>query len=409
MKRQIYTHKSTERTLTYTANKVASLKINDEKRTTVRVYDGGFIGVAGKSGSADIDQLEKKAVAMLDNKVPYPEPQDKAEKLSIDTGTENQDKSDLLQEGEKLIKKISEENPEFIFSGKTVFADTTDIFCSDGGTEYDCSQSSQMTYFLMKHKDSASIFDDAYSAEGRIFETDKIAEDVNLLAKAYLKKLPAIEEDEIAVIADISSVYYIMSSFNAQAYATGSSLLNGKLGKKVFSDKFTLYCEQDPRKQAGAVFFDGEGIINDGYKAYLVRDGVMQNLLTTRQTAEKYGYKNIGTADAPFAAIPQEGTPGIDVAYTAEDLNELLRGEKAVLLSSVSGGDMTTAGDIALPVLNPYLYEDGELKGRMPGFTVTANIFDVLGKDYIGACGKGIWAAGKNTYLVFRAKLVNKQ
>ena len=107
MKRQIYTHKSTERTLTYTANKVASLKINDEKRTTVRVYDGGFIGVAGKSGSADIDQLEKKAVAMLDNKVPYPEPQDKAEKLSIDTGTENQDKSDLLQEGEKLIKKIS--------------------------------------------------------------------------------------------------------------------------------------------------------------------------------------------------------------------------------------------------------------------------------------------------------------
>ena len=70
---------------------------------------------------------------------------------------------------------------------------------------------------------------------------------------------------------------------------------------------------------------------------------------------------------------------------------------------------MTSSGDVALPVQTSYVYENGKLKGRLPGFTITGNIFDILGKDFMGASDKGIWSTGENIYLVFRAKAVNKQ
>ena len=75
MKKQTYITRTTERTLTYTAGEVASLRIKDGVKTTVRVYDKGYIGVAGRAGDVDMAELGKSAVEALGNKMPYPEPE----------------------------------------------------------------------------------------------------------------------------------------------------------------------------------------------------------------------------------------------------------------------------------------------------------------------------------------------
>lgn len=407
MEKQIYRTKSTDRTLSYTANKVASLRIKDSVKTTVRVYGDGYIGVAGKSGEADLSKLEQSAVAALGNKAAYPAPEDKGNKLIIDTGKEIIKKSELVKKGEELIKKISEDNQDFIFSGKTVVKDVEDDYTC-GNTSYVCKSSYQLTYFILKHKMSASIMDEVYGVFGTEFDDKKIASDVNKLADAYLNLLPSPEEDEVTVISESSVAAHLFKSFLAQAYCGGASLLSGKLGKKAFSENFSWYCEQDPRKASGVVFFDGEGVVNENFRSYFVKNGVMCNLFTTRQTAEKYGVENAGTATAPFAAMPEEGTEGFVAEPTAENVADILKGEKAVYLSTVSGGDMTSSGDLALPVQTSYLYKDGKLTGRFPQFTVAANILDILGKDYLGASNNGIWSTGENNYIVFRAKIVNK-
>ena len=56
-----------------------------------------------------------------------------------------------------------------------------------------------------------------------------------------------------------------------------------------------------------------------------------------------------------------------------------------------------------------YLYEDGKLAGKLPEFTVTGNLFDIFGKDFIGVCKKGFYSFGKNKYFVYKAKIVNKK
>lgn len=72
MKREIYREKTQESCLNYAGGVVDSLRIKDASKTTVRVYEDGFIGTAGKSGECDIDALTKKAEESLANKVPYP-------------------------------------------------------------------------------------------------------------------------------------------------------------------------------------------------------------------------------------------------------------------------------------------------------------------------------------------------
>ena len=70
---------------------------------------------------------------------------------------------------------------------------------------------------------------------------------------------------------------------------------------------------------------------------------------------------------------------------------------------------MTSTGDIALPVQTAYVYENGRLAGRLPEFTVAVNVFDMLGKDFLGASDNCVWTTGEWNYIVFRAKAVNKQ
>ena len=70
---------------------------------------------------------------------------------------------------------------------------------------------------------------------------------------------------------------------------------------------------------------------------------------------------------------------------------------------------MTPSGDVAMPALVAYLVEDGKLVGRLPEFTVTANLFDIFGDGYIGTTEHGFYTFGRHSYCVYKAKLVNKK
>ena len=50
-----------------------------------------------------------------------------------------------------------------------------------------------------------------------------------------------------------------------------------------------------------------------------------------------------------------------------------------------SGGDTTPGGHFATPVQMAYLMEDGKFVGRLPELNIAGDVFDMLGKDYIGA------------------------
>ena len=56
-------------------------------------------------------------------------------------------------------------------------------------------------------------------------------------------------------------------------------------------------------------------------------------------------------------------------------------------------------------------YADGKLVGRLPEFALCGNVFDVYGKNYLGACSLGslFKTAERETVVVAEMNVVNKK
>ncbi|MCM1194798.1 MAG: metallopeptidase TldD-related protein [Corallococcus sp.] len=407
MKTEKIVRKESSRCINVTASKVESLRINSNLENTLRVYDNGMIGVEGRLGNADFSEMEKAAIAKLSQGIPYPETHDEAKTVDIDATKHIFDEKEFIPKISALLDRLQRENPEFLFSNK-VFLDSSE--CS-----YENSDGTNLSYkgnqfafgLVIKYKGSANIMDESVSGEGDYFNEDEICRDAKRICDAFLNKLPQVEDDEVTVIGSFEPLSYAIQHFVADLYFNKASLLDGKLGQKIFNEKFNVLVDRSPEKQLNIPFFDTEGVVNDNYANYIVKDGVLTTLISDKKSSAQYGCANLGSADAPYNGVPSAGMGGFDVACTASDLSKLVKG-KAVYLSNTGGGDMTTSGDISIPSIVSYLYEDGKLVGKLPEFTVTGNFFDIFGKDFVGVCENGLFEYGKHKYFVYKAKLVNK-
>ena len=179
----------------------------------------------------------------------------------------------------------------------------------------------------------------------------------------------------------------------------------------MFSDKFSALINLNPEERIDEEFFDTEGVVSDDYKSYIVKNGVMEKLFTTKFTAQKYGIENLGNASAGYADAPNLSGRGFAIERTADGLEDILKGREAIFLDESSGGDMTPDGNMSLPSQLAFLYRDGKLIGRLPEFALCGNVFDIYGKDFLGACSLGslFKTAGRETVVVAEMNVVNKK
>lgn len=407
MKIEKIVSKSSNRCINVVAGAVESLRINNITENTVRVYDNGCIGVEGSLGEANWSELEQKATAKISQGIPYPETHEDAKSLSIDAVRHIFDEKDFIPQITHLLERLAKENPEFLFNNKILLNSSDDVYESSDKVRYGYKGNQFVISLTIKYKGSANIMDESYGCESDYFNEDQICHDVKLKCDAFLKQLPHVEEDEVIVIGDYEPIQYAVQHLIADMYFNNASLLSGKLGQKLFNERFSLLINRDPSQQINLDFFDAEGVVNDNFVNYIVKNGVLERLLTCKRSAAQYNTENLGAAAANYTGVPNIGAGGFEVANTAKNLSELVTG-KAVYLSVTGGGDMTPSGDISMPVNVAYLYEEGKLLGKLPEFAVSANLFELLNDGFVGVCEQGLFEFGKQKYFVYKAKLVNK-
>lgn len=404
------TKKSKEVCVNITNGLTDSLRIKNVSTSTVRAYDNGFIGIAGKMGDADFEALEKEAKDNLLRGIPYPDKPEKPLDKSINARKHIVNDKDFLPFVTAAAKRIADENPSFIINGKAYLNDLETEY-SDGNRRLKYAGNSCEFAVIFKEKKSANIMDGSVEVNDDSLIGEDFFKDVKLKLDCFLSVLPHVKGDKVKVIASVGIMAYVLQHFVADVYCNNASLLNGKLGNKVFSDKLSAMCDRAPEDTLLTPFFDAEGVVNEDYKAYLVKNGVMNGLATTKYSADKYGVKNSGTAAAEYAGAPMVSAIGFDVERTAESLEELIGEDDAVYLDLSSGGDMTPDGNISLPVQVAFLYRGGKIVGRLPEFSLCGNMFDVFGKDYIGATSLGsiFKSLHRETVIVTEMNVVNRK
>lgn len=370
-------------TLNVTAGKIDSFRQIEKTTGTVRVYENGCIGVAGSLGEPDEAELTKKAQEALAFGIPYPE--------NLEGSLEAEELHDeeiipipaFIPTMQAFLDGLGELCPRFALSNKISMNYHQSEYRNSKGRHLLSSGRNLEIGLIAQNRGSGNLFDTWFGWSGDSFDAEKLLSEFKKEYDAFYA--PAdLEPGRYPVVTDASVVFYpFFRHFVGDLYAAGASLLSGKLGEKLFSDKLTIRDDKNPETTPGACFFDTEGCVAPDYRPTLIENGVLKKLLTTKKTAAAYGLPNLGNAQAAYDGVPDFGFGRLYPDATAKSLRALVPG-KAILVVFASGGDATPDGHFATPVQMSYLLENGALKGRLPDISVSGDFFDLLGKGYIG-------------------------
>ena len=371
-------------TLNVTGGKIDSFREQEETTGTVRVYDGGSIGVAGCLGAPDEDALTAKAKEALALGIPYP--------CKLEGSLEKEDLHEaeilpipeLIPTMQSFLDRLGENCPKFAFSNKISLHYQKKEYRNSLGRHLVSSGRDLSIELAVQNRGSGNLFDSYLGWSGTTFDPDAILARFREQYDAFYT--PAdLEPGKYPVLLSTEDLFgTFLQSFVGEVYASGASLLSGKLGEKVFSEKLSLRDDRNPATNPGCCFFDAEGSVAPGLRPTLIEKGTLCGLLTTKKSADQYHIPNLGNAESAYDSVPSLGFHRFYVDPTAEHLRDLVPG-KAVYVILASGGDTTPDGHFATPVQMAYLMEGGKLVGRLPEVNVGGNFFDLLGKDFLGA------------------------
>lgn len=209
-------------------------------------------------------------------------------------------------------------------------------------------------------------------------------------------ELPDLEK-LITVISDDSFTQKVFESLNGEALGRKTSIFSNKLATKAFSDKFTLYADLSDEGYL-VPFFDAEGSTLENNNSMLIENGVILRGYTDKKNSKEFGFVNTASASARYDDVPTLGRVNVSVKKSDKNFVELVEDELVIFPVFASGGDCTNDGDFATPVQMAYLMQNGKYIGKLPEFSVSGNIYEMFGDDFIGV-SKDKFAFNQNLAL----------
>ena len=67
-----------------------------------------------------------------------------------------------------------------------------------------------------------------------------------------------------------------------------------------------------------------------------------------------------------------------------KSIKELLNGKLGIIPVQAYGGGFKEKGEYTMPVQIGLLTDGEKILGRVPPFTISTNVFDMFGKDFLG-------------------------
>lgn len=367
---------------------IESIRKKDITKTGFRVYENGFIGIAGAVGDVDESELEKRAIENLRLEIPYPyEPSTNLVKKE-DYRKEILSQEELVKEVEELLKILKEEFPDFIFSNKIYIQEFETKLINNKGLDLTYIDRAIVAAIIIKGRDSVNIFDAFSTFVGREYSREKILNITREILTAYKAevKLPTEGKQPVIFLSDDKELPLkkIIEEMNGYRIGTGASLFKDFIGEKKFSDKFTLYQSEEKEDITGSEFFDAEGIVNPNYRYTLIENGKIITPYTDKKTATQFNLPLTGSATADYDKVPTLAPRNFKIKSSNKTLKELLNGQLAIVILIASGGDFTEEGIFGTPVQLAFLTDGEKLLGRLPELTISGELYSMFGEDFIG-------------------------
>ena len=210
-----------------------------------------------------------------------------------------------------------------------------------------------------------------------------LEETVEKAVSGALGKLGAdtVPSGKYDIIMDSSTVQSLLqtyaSVFSARSAYLKTTLLAGKEGQVIASEKLTLVDDPFHPEKFGHCPFDGEGVAV--YAKNVIEKGRLNTLLYNRMYGKLLGKQTTGNAASATAIEPT----GLYIAPGELTNEELLKklgdGLYLTSLQGLHAGANVQSGDFSLQA-DGYLVRDGVKVAPIKNFTVADNFYELLKK-----------------------------
>lgn len=383
MVRELYQTMIRETALNITQSKIDSIRMKNITKSGCRLYDNGFIGIAGTLGEPTEETWEL-AKKNLTRQIPYEHEPCSNKVIVKDFRQQHISSEEFILQAEELMVHLREEFPEFIFSNKIKLTEVEELLQNDSGLDLkfiDCEVSLEL---IIKHVDSANIYDTCIVRNERVFDWNSILLDARMQLNVFNIEAKLPEGEYLPfIVSPIDVCRKVVESLNGEMLGRGTSIFKDKIGTKAFHGDFSLYAYRGEEAILSS-FFDNEGSTLENEQIALIEDGIILRGYTDKKTAKEFGVPNTASAGGNYDEVPGLSGVSFMIKSSGKTLEQLIEGKLAIYVAIMSGGDCTNEGDLVSPVQMSYLMKDGKLVGRLPEFSASGNIYDIFGKNYIG-------------------------
>lgn len=180
------------------------------------------------------------------------------------------------------------------------------------------------------------------------------------------------------VVKDILSV--VVNNFYAEKVQKGLSLLAGKLGEKVASEKLTICDNVKHDLSLTAVPFDSEGVAT--LDKVVIEKGILKTFLYNQKSALKEKKQSTGNGfKGSFKSSVDTSINNFFIEAGEVSFDNMIEAiENGILITDVQGlhaGVNAISGDFSLQA-NGFLIQGGRISKPVEQITIAGNFYDLL-------------------------------
>lgn len=173
------------------------------------------------------------------------------------------------------------------------------------------------------------------------------------------------------------------STFNAESVQKGMSLLKGKIGEKIASEKVNLLMAPLDERAPLPSSFDGEGYPTKNF--HLMEKGVLKSFYHNQATAKKEGVSSTGNAARSYKGKVSLSPNFLILRAGEKSEKEIIKSmQSGVYIKEMTGfhsGLNAISGDFSLPAAG-YLIKEGKRLHPVNQILLSGNFFTLI-KDIL--------------------------
>ncbi|MGB9719484.1 MAG: TldD/PmbA family protein [Candidatus Anstonellales archaeon] len=219
----------------------------------------------------------------------------------------------------------------------------------------------------------ATLVFDSLKAEGWEKEAETLDEKAKIMSRA--EQVRGKYSIVFSPASFINFISILVPSFSYESIRKGVSILKGKIGKKLFSEKLSLYA--DPTQElTGKEPFDDEGVV--AKRKALVEKGKVVDYLYNLENSESGKSGNCMRMD--YSSPPTIGISNVFVE-NGDGFDE-----KYIYIEHAHGFHTANAltGEFGIKVSEAYVMNAGSIEKGVKNISFGGNIFDFLKNIEVG-------------------------